>query len=67
MSGKWLNALYWILILSVAGALFVEIYALAAFLALLSVTIQLSEIATYLGCILVIQQGRSKDVTRTGI
>jgi hypothetical protein len=60
MSLKWLDVLYWILIFLVAGALFVEMYSVAAFFVFFSVSIQLSEIATYLRSLLVIQQEKSK-------
>ena len=63
MSLKWLDVLYWILTLTVAGALFVQMYSVAAFFAFFSVTIQLSEIATYLRSLLVIQKEKLKDVT----
>lgn len=62
MSEKLLNVLYWLLILTVAGALFVEKYSVAAFLSLLTICIQLSEIATYLKSLLLIQQSKNKDV-----
>lgn len=63
MSLKWLDVLYWILTLTVAGALFVQMYSVAAFFVFLSLTIQLSEIATYLRSLLVIYQEKLKDVT----
>jgi hypothetical protein len=62
MSLKRLDVLYWILTLTVAGALFVQMYSVAAFFVFLSLTIQLSEIATYLRSLLVIQQEKFKDV-----
>ncbi len=62
MSLKWLDVLYWILTFTVAGALFVEMYSVAAFFAFFSVTTQLSEIATYLRSLLRIQQSKNKDV-----
>lgn len=45
---KILNGAYWVLLLSVGLALLVERYAIAAFIALTLIVIQLSEIATYL-------------------
>ena len=60
MSLKWLDVLYWILTFAVAGALFVEMYSVAAFFVFFSVTTQLSEIATVLRSLLVIQQENSK-------
>jgi hypothetical protein len=48
------------LIFLVAGALFVEMYSVAAFFVFFSVSIQLSEIATYLRSLLAIQQEKSK-------
>jgi ABC-type nickel/cobalt efflux system permease component RcnA len=48
VQNKFLNGLYWVLFLSVGLALLVGRYALAAFIALALIVIQLSEIATYL-------------------
>jgi hypothetical protein len=45
---KFLNGAYWVLLLSVGLALLFERYAIAAFIALTLIVIQLSEIATYL-------------------
>ena len=56
MSEKSLNLIYWTLMLAVAGALFVEKYSVAAFISFLSVTIQLSEISTYLRRIVTTQK-----------
>jgi len=47
-----LNLLYWGIFAAFSFSLFVEMYALAAFFALLIVVIQLSEISTYLSDVL---------------
>lgn len=47
-----LNILYWGIFAAFSFSLFVEMYALAAFFALLIVVIQLSEISTYLADVL---------------
>lgn len=47
-----LNLLYWGIFAAFSFSLFVEMYALAAFFALLIVVIQLSEISTYLADVL---------------
>ena len=47
-----LNLLYWGIFAVFSFSLFVEMYALAAFFALLIVVIQLSEISTYLADVL---------------
>jgi hypothetical protein len=48
-----LNLLYWGIFAAFSFSLFVEMYALAAFFALLIVVIQLSEISTYLSDVLI--------------
>jgi hypothetical protein len=52
ISTKLLNILYWLIFAAFSFSLFVEMYALAAFFALLVVVIQLSEISTYLADVL---------------
>ena len=47
-----LNLLYWGIFAAFSFSLFIELYALAAFFALLVVVIQLSEISTYLANVL---------------
>jgi hypothetical protein len=47
-----LNILYWIIFAGFSFSLFVAMYALSAFFALLIVVIQLSEISTYLANVL---------------
>lgn len=58
---KFLNGAYWVLLLSVGLALLVERYAIAAFIALTLIVIQLSEIATYLQHLLKAQTSRGED------
>jgi hypothetical protein len=48
-----LNFLYWALFAAFSLSLFVEMYALSAFFALLIIVIQLSEISTYLADVLI--------------
>ena len=48
-----LNLVYWGIFAAFSFSLFVEMYALAAFFALLIVVIQLSEISTYLSDVLI--------------
>ena len=57
-SEKLLNIFYWFLIAGFSFSLFVEMYALSAFFALLVVVIQLSEISTYLANILLILKNK---------
>ena len=57
-----LNILYWLIFAAFAFSLFVEMYALAAFFALLVVVIQLSEISTYLANVL-LQLKEKKEYT----
>jgi hypothetical protein len=47
-----LNLLYWGIFAAFSFSLFVEMYALAAFFALLIIVIQLSEISTYIADVL---------------
>jgi hypothetical protein len=47
-----LNLFYWAIFAAFSFSLFVEMYALAAFFALLIVVLQLSEISTYLAEVL---------------
>jgi hypothetical protein len=61
---KLLNIFYWALVLFVGLALLAETYAAAAFLALVLIASQLSEIATYLQHLLKAQTSRGDDTER---
>jgi hypothetical protein len=61
-STKFLDIFYWAVIVAFAFSLFVEMYALAAFFALLIVVIQLNQISTYLVNILLHLKDRQENI-----
>lgn len=61
---KILNTFYWALVLSVGLALFAGLNAVAAFIALVLIVSQLSEISTYLQHILKIQASVREEADR---
>ena len=57
-----LNVFYWTIFAAFSFSLFIEIYALAAFFALLIVVIQLSEISTYLADVLIHLKNKIENI-----
>jgi hypothetical protein len=62
---KKLNIFYWVLVALVGLALISEMYAAAAFLTLVLIVSQLSEIATYLQHLLKARTSRGEDADGT--
>jgi predicted membrane channel-forming protein YqfA (hemolysin III family) len=62
---KKLNIFYWVLVALVGLALIAEMYAAAAFLTLVLIVSQLSEIATYLQILLKARTSRGEDADGT--
>ena len=61
-STKLLNIFYWFIFLAFSFSLFVDMYSLAAFFALLIIVIQLSEISGYLAHVLLLLKDEKENI-----
>ncbi len=61
-SSKKLNIFYWLIMTIFAFSLFMEMYSIAAFFALLIIVIQLSEISTYLAHVLLELKKKQENI-----